>query len=73
MLSTVYHNKACVLKIPLDPPLPKGDQGLYPYVHEVLPTHLNDEPDFISYCLPSSLPLLSLCVRGEDYTALHPG
>jgi len=57
MLSTVYHKKAFVLKIPPNLPLPKGGVGRLPfpkgdnkdYSHiciKFLPTHFHDEPLF---------------------------
>jgi hypothetical protein len=45
MLSTLYHKKAFVLKIPLHPPLPKGDHKDYSHIFKwFLPTHFHDEP-----------------------------
>ena len=47
MISIVYHKKAFVLKIPLRPPFPKGnnkDNGQI--LMRLLPTHFHDEPYF---------------------------
>jgi hypothetical protein len=45
MLSTVYHKKASVLKIPLTPPLPKGDNKDDSHIFmRFLPTHLSEDP-----------------------------
>ena len=44
MLSTVYHKKASVLKIPLIPPLPKGDNKDDSHIFmRFLPTHLRED------------------------------
>ena len=46
MLSTVYHKKTFVLKIPLHPPLPKGDNKDYRIIFmRFLPTHLREDPE----------------------------
>ena len=56
MLSTVYHKKALVLKIPPNLPLPKGGVGRFPFPRgdnkddshiciKFLPTHFHDEPE----------------------------
>src|SRR4030042_5319749 len=45
MFSTVCHKKAFVLKIPLHPPFPKGDNKDYSHICiKFLPTHFHDEP-----------------------------
>jgi hypothetical protein len=64
MLSTVYHKKVFVLKIPLPPPLPapgrkktpKGDNKDYGHIFmRFLPTDFHDEPLFYSItCFPTN-------------------
>jgi len=45
MFSTVYFKKAFVLKIPLHPPLPKGDNKDQNHIFmRFSPTHFHDEP-----------------------------
>jgi len=50
MLLTVYHKKAFVLKIPLHPPFPKGDNKDNSHIFiRFSPTHLHNEPLFKSF------------------------
>jgi hypothetical protein len=45
-----YHKKAFVLKIPLNPPLPKGDSKDYSHLFlRFLPTRFCDEPEKREY------------------------
>jgi hypothetical protein len=63
MLSILYHKKAFVLKIPLHPPLPKGDHKDYSHLGiEFFPTHFHDEPNKKPVSLKSKQALL-FCIH----------
>jgi hypothetical protein len=56
MFSTVYHKKAFVLKIPLRPPLPKGDNKDDSHIFmRFLPNHFHDDPKKYGERLSNSL------------------
>jgi hypothetical protein len=70
-LSIVYRKKAFILKIPLYPPFPKGDNmKVHLNPKRILPTHFHDEPILFYDLAPAYALIVSgrgACRRGRVF------